>query len=333
MNLSEKLYECRKNKSWSQEELAEKLDVSRQTISKWESGKAIPELDKLIKLSELYNVKIDDLVKENIELDSLAIETEVEKKEGKKISKTKNKNIIFKVIFIIVLIYLLICLYKFIVLFRFYKIADSFSEENYWMHETMEFDGKEGMDVSTTKIGNKIIIETSNPYAGENTILNENGEVMPYDIEFIDQEKEVCYKLIYDEETKMYEYWNRRKDATNEEEYKDILGIDSNLIKENTLSLIPSDLKNIVLVSLNPMYQVSLRRREIYLNNFNRLKMRVVLTQDCLVENYILETEFDGSIGLNFSYSYVQDHFDDRNIYDPIEVYKDKIQNLEDINN
>lgn len=63
MELNERLYELRKNNNWSQEELAEKLDVSRQTISKWESDKAIPELEKLIKLSEIYNITLDELVK------------------------------------------------------------------------------------------------------------------------------------------------------------------------------------------------------------------------------------------------------------------------------
>lgn len=63
MELNEKLYELRKNNNWSQEELAEKLDVSRQTISKWESSKAIPELDKLVKISEIYNITLDELVK------------------------------------------------------------------------------------------------------------------------------------------------------------------------------------------------------------------------------------------------------------------------------
>ena len=55
MNLNEKLFELRKKNGWSQEELAEKLDVSRQTVSKWESNNAVPELEKLIKLSEIYN--------------------------------------------------------------------------------------------------------------------------------------------------------------------------------------------------------------------------------------------------------------------------------------
>lgn len=63
MELNDRLYELRKKNNWSQEELAEKLDVSRQTVSKWESNKAIPELDKLVKLSEIYNITLDELVK------------------------------------------------------------------------------------------------------------------------------------------------------------------------------------------------------------------------------------------------------------------------------
>ena len=53
MDINERLYELRKNNNWSQEELAEKLNVSRQTVSKWESSKTIPELEKLVKLSEI----------------------------------------------------------------------------------------------------------------------------------------------------------------------------------------------------------------------------------------------------------------------------------------
>lgn len=66
MELNEKLYELRKKNNWSQEELAEKMEVSRQTISKWESGKTIPELNKLVKLSEIYKITLDELVKESV---------------------------------------------------------------------------------------------------------------------------------------------------------------------------------------------------------------------------------------------------------------------------
>ena len=62
MELSEKLAELRRGSNLSQEELAEKLGVSRQAVSKWESGSAQPELQKLIELSNLYNVSVDKLL-------------------------------------------------------------------------------------------------------------------------------------------------------------------------------------------------------------------------------------------------------------------------------
>lgn len=68
MNFSEKLQILRKEKRLSQEGLAEKLNVSRQAVSKWESGQSFPELDKIIILSDIFSVTVDELVKDNIEL-------------------------------------------------------------------------------------------------------------------------------------------------------------------------------------------------------------------------------------------------------------------------
>lgn len=65
MSLSEKLYELRKKGGLSQEQLAEQLGVSRQAISKWESGKAVPESDTLISISKYFDVTLDYLLKEN----------------------------------------------------------------------------------------------------------------------------------------------------------------------------------------------------------------------------------------------------------------------------
>lgn len=65
--LSEKIYTLRKKRGLSQEQLAEQLGVSRQAVSKWESGTALPEIDKLILLSEYFNVSIDYLVKDQDE--------------------------------------------------------------------------------------------------------------------------------------------------------------------------------------------------------------------------------------------------------------------------
>ena len=62
MELYEKLYELRRASGMSQEELAEKLGVSRQAVSKWESGATQPELSKLIELSKIYQVSVDALL-------------------------------------------------------------------------------------------------------------------------------------------------------------------------------------------------------------------------------------------------------------------------------
>ena len=64
MNFSQKLQLIRKNKGFTQEELAGKLDVSRQAVAKWESGQVYPEISNLIQISRLFNVTVDYLVKD-----------------------------------------------------------------------------------------------------------------------------------------------------------------------------------------------------------------------------------------------------------------------------
>lgn len=64
MTLAEKITLLRKQKGWSQEELADKMDISRQSVSKWESGQSVPDLDKIIKISNIFAVSTDYLLKE-----------------------------------------------------------------------------------------------------------------------------------------------------------------------------------------------------------------------------------------------------------------------------
>ena len=64
MTVSEKIYTLRTRLGLSQEELAEKLGVSRQSVSKWETGQSVPDLEKIIKLSDLFGVSVDELVRE-----------------------------------------------------------------------------------------------------------------------------------------------------------------------------------------------------------------------------------------------------------------------------
>jgi len=62
LNFKENLKKLRKEKNISQEQLAEKLNISRQAISKWESGKAYPDIDNLILLRDIFNVSLDELI-------------------------------------------------------------------------------------------------------------------------------------------------------------------------------------------------------------------------------------------------------------------------------
>ena len=67
MILADKIIENRKRNGWSQEELAGKLGVSRQSVSKWESAQAMPDLKKILQLSEVFGVTTDYLMKDEIE--------------------------------------------------------------------------------------------------------------------------------------------------------------------------------------------------------------------------------------------------------------------------
>lgn len=62
MQLGDRIYKLRTQKNMSQGELADALEVSRQSVSKWETNSSVPELDKLVKLSELFGVSLDELV-------------------------------------------------------------------------------------------------------------------------------------------------------------------------------------------------------------------------------------------------------------------------------
>lgn len=65
--LAEKIMQLRRQNGWSQEELANRLEVSRQAVSKWEGGASIPELDKVLKMSVLFGVSTDYLLKDELE--------------------------------------------------------------------------------------------------------------------------------------------------------------------------------------------------------------------------------------------------------------------------
>ena len=75
MILADKIVRLRKKNGWSQEELAQKMNVSRQAVSKWESAQTIPELEKILQLGALFGVTTDYLLKDDMELEEFTSET------------------------------------------------------------------------------------------------------------------------------------------------------------------------------------------------------------------------------------------------------------------
>lgn len=76
--LSEKIYQLRRKSGLSQEQLAEKIGVSRQAVSKWEGGLSAPDLDKLKALSEYFQVTMDELTKDQ-DPNAAAVDTKQER--------------------------------------------------------------------------------------------------------------------------------------------------------------------------------------------------------------------------------------------------------------
>ena len=79
MNLGEKILKLRKKQNLSQEDLANILNVSRQTISKWETGESTPEIDKVVLICDYFKISTDDLLKER----DIRYEKEIGKLKGK----------------------------------------------------------------------------------------------------------------------------------------------------------------------------------------------------------------------------------------------------------
>lgn len=109
MEFHNKLYELRKQKGLSQEEMANKLNVSRQTVSKWELGDSTPEMEKLVAISDLLEISLDELVLDKV------VEPVTEKKDYTLIKKDAKKGL--KIIGIILGILLLVDMASMIIYF------------------------------------------------------------------------------------------------------------------------------------------------------------------------------------------------------------------------
>lgn len=93
MDLGKKLYELRKSKNLSQEDVATKLNVSRQTISKWETNQSTPDFDRIVPLCDLFEISTDELLKDEQKQENVTDEEWVEQclEEEKKHLSSKKK--------------------------------------------------------------------------------------------------------------------------------------------------------------------------------------------------------------------------------------------------
>ena len=121
MNFSEKLFTLRKAKNLTQEQLAEELGVSRQSVSKWESGQALPELEKIVAISMIFDVTIDYLLKSS-EIDDLSVKTAMlEKQQQNMLIREQKRQQIWECVLYSVAVYFIFFAVYFIGHFHFWE--------------------------------------------------------------------------------------------------------------------------------------------------------------------------------------------------------------------
>ena len=119
MNLDEKIKKIRKDNKMSQDDIAEILNVTRQTISNWENGKNYPDIETLVKISDKFNISLDILLKENMNM---------VKEIDKNVKDTKKYKTILKVIMsILIFLIVIFIIYNFMYFNSNYRIENKFN--------------------------------------------------------------------------------------------------------------------------------------------------------------------------------------------------------------
>ena len=188
MIFKEKLLELRKQKGWSQEELGNNLDVSRQTISKWESGQSTPEMEKLVKISEIFEISLDELI--------IGIKNEVKDSvEENKDDKPKKSKI--KIVFMILLILVLLLFFG-VITYRvgcFKKILDVagvltnfYSEDNYRITESLMINkngvqnAEEGYEKEYYSLNSQKMMQDARIFPTKKVYLSDDGGILEFNL-------------------------------------------------------------------------------------------------------------------------------------------------------
>ena len=307
MNFNEKLYELRKKEGLSQEELAEKVNVSRQTISKWEMSQSSPEMEKLINLSKIFDISLDELVGND----------GINEKENKPQEdvKPKKKHIFLKVIIIICIIYFIICVIKLILLTRQVLITNSINEKNYFIHKLI-VNTDDALPDKTLYI-NMYIEKNDNRYIMKiyNTI---DGLGKPGNITYMELDNKKAYQLDLDGKTNKYVVSNIVEGYSEEkkEEFFKFYN-SSEALKES--SRINYNIIERLLNSIDPF---------LFINPFNKTITKIVpfktIVEYDYNEDYLMSRIFmkdfltDKKSEWSISYDYVPEHFENKKIENPL---------------
>ena len=108
IDIANRLYEMRKKNNLSQEELAEKIGVSRQAVSKWERAEASPDTDNLILLAKLYSISMDELLSTEEPVEPAARPTENIREDFNDNEETHNRWLLFPYPLVVTIIYLIL---------------------------------------------------------------------------------------------------------------------------------------------------------------------------------------------------------------------------------
>ena len=175
MSFGENLTNLRRQKGWSQDDLANNLDLSRQAISKWENETSKPDIDNIKKISKIFSIKIDDLINNELP-DDKAVTLDVKKEE----KREKTITIIKLMIIAVIILYVISVIYKFASLLVIVNGVQKYANLNNYHYvittydenglaEEEEYWFKDGESKTISSIFNKDKVERSTTYINYNT--------------------------------------------------------------------------------------------------------------------------------------------------------------------
>lgn len=227
MSLGDKLIKLRKKEGMSQEELGEKLGVTRQTVSKWELGQTTPEIDKLKDISTLFDISVNYLINDNYgETEENA--NEFNKSEGSIIDEGQNntRKIILIIAVVIICIVLLAGIFNYVIFKKFFGLAEDIVNKDVGVvtgifDKATDIIGSVASDLDKSSTTNtlKMYIGTKSAFGVEKVIdkvVENNNQNKDYQIklelngvEYVDADEMVATKSTLDSSKEyevMYKY-------------------------------------------------------------------------------------------------------------------------------